>query len=376
MPLSVVIPTLGTISRLVEKYGASVVFATATQPAFSHMDSQVTKHCGLGWKPREIVPDIRRLFSIAKRTRITLSPAGEITTWESLAEDLSQERQALCIVNLKRHAKVLFEKLKSTGAAGVFHLSTNMCPAHRQNILSRVRYLLKEQQPCHLISTQCVEAGVDVDFPSVYRSFGPLDSIAQAAGRCNRNGRIKSGAVHIFRPQDDDYPDHAYEQATDVARAVLSGNDELDISDLDIFQRYYLDLYTVRGINRLDAEDDKLLNAITRQDFAQVCQLYRIIPQDTINVLVPYEAKVFNQLREEVHAQGLTHQWIRLARPYTVSLFRPRSPSDEIYLNLEPIPVRPNREEESAEWYIYRKEGDYDEETGLDPSLRGQTIIA
>ena len=91
---------------------------------------------------------------------------------------------------------------------------------------------------------------------------------------------------------------------------------------------------------------------------------------------MPYELAILNQLREEVRTNGLTRQWIMKARPYTVAIFHPNSPRDAIYLNLEPIKVRPNRTEESDEWYIYRKEDDYDKDTGLSPSLAGQAIIA
>lgn len=382
LPLKLVIPTLGTLAHLVEKYGASVVFATATQPAFRHLDSQVKKHCSFGWQPREIVADNNRLFAVSQRSRVVLPAAREVISLDDLAEKIAREKQVLCIVNLKRHAKDLFEKVKAVKAQDVFHLSTNMCPAHRHSVLSKARKLLDMQQPCCLISTQCVEAGVDIDFPVVFRSFGPLDAIAQAAGRCNRSGRSRLGRVCVFHPQDDSYlyPDKAYEQASQVARVVLSGVKELDTRDMDIFQRYYRELYEVRGLDRLNQEDDKLLEAIARQDFAETCKLYRVIPQDTINVLVPYKPDdnphVFYELEEEVQSKGLTRQWITKARPYVVSLFRPRSPRDEVYLNLEPVKIKPDRPEKSDEWYIYRKEEDYDEETGLTLSLAGQVIIA
>jgi CRISPR-associated endonuclease/helicase Cas3 len=382
LPLKLLIPTLGTLSHLVEKYGASVVFATATQPAFSHLDSQVKKHCALGWCPREIVPDPRKLFALSRRNRILLAPPEEVVSLDDLAERVARERQILCVVNLKRHARDLFNKVREIKGQGVFHLSTNMCPAHRRKVLSRVRRLLEMRQPCCLISTQCVEAGVDIDFPVVFRSFAPLDAIAQAAGRCNRNGHSELGLVYVFRPKDTGYlyPDKAYEQATQVAATVLSGRRELDATDTSIFQHYYRELYSVRGLDRSSAEDDDLLNAIARQDFARTCQLYRVIPQDSINVLVPYRPQdnsaVFYELRNEVHAKGLSREWIMKARPYTVALFRPRSAHDDLYLNLEPVKIRPDRPEESDEWYIYRKEEDYDEETGLTVSLTGQVIIA
>ena len=382
LPLKLTIPTLGALSHLVEKYGASVVFATATQPAFSHLHSQVKKQCALGWQPREIVTDQDKLFALSRRSRITLAPSDQVVGLDDLAEKIAREKQALCVVNLKRHARDLFNRVREIRGESVFHLSTNMCPAHRHTVLSRVRKLLEMRQPCCLISTQCVEAGVDIDFPVVFRSFAPLDAIAQAAGRCNRNGHSDLGLVHVFQLGDTGYvyPDKAYEQAAQVAAAVLSNTRELDVTDTSIFQRYYRELYSVRGLDRSGAEDDDLLNAIARQNFARTCQLYRVIAQDSINVLVPYRPQdnpaVFHELRDEVHSRGLTREWIMKARLYTVAIFRPRSAHDDLYLNLEPVKIKLDRPEESDEWYIYRKEEDYDEDTGLTLSITGQVIIA
>ncbi len=378
LPVNLLIPTLAAISRLVERYGATVVFATATQPAFSHLNDQVAKQCSLGWKPHEIVPDVRKLFSMVKRNKVVLPKKDEVEKWDELAQKIVCEPRALCIVNIKRHAKLLFEKVKAKRRDNVFHLSTNMCPLHRKRTLDRVNSLLRENMPCCLISTQCVEAGVDIDFPIVFRSLAPLDAIAQAAGRCNRNALWETGSVAVFRPEDESYPDAAYKQASDVAMSILirSENSELGTAELELFQRYYRELYSVRGVDRLNHGDDRLLNAITRQDFVEVSRLYRVIPKDTISVLVPYDKKEYYRLAREVRERGLSYQWIVKARPHSVSLFRPRSRQDGLYLCLEPIRLRPEKPEESDEWYIYRKEEDYDIETGLNLSFSPDAIIA
>lgn len=378
LPLGLVIPTLGTLSRLVERYGSTVVFATATQPAFSHLHQHIVKHCALGWQPREILPDPPKLFSTAKRNKIVL-PKSEVTRWDDIAERVACERQVLCVVNTKKQARLLFEKVKVKRSHNTFHLSTNMCPAHRKRTLDCVRSLLKEGKPCCLISTQCVEAGVDIDFPVVFRSLAPLDAIAQAAGRCNRNALLwDTGNVYVFRPEDENYPDAAYKQATGVAASLIieGGAQELDPSELRLFERYYSELYSVRGFGSEDLPDDQLLIAVKIQDFVEVSRLYRIIPQDTINVLVPYDKEAYRKLAAEVRQNGLTYEWIIAARPHTVPLFRPTSSQDALSLCLEPICIKPGSPEKSDEWYIYRKEEDYDLETGLDPSLLSDTIIA
>lgn len=378
LPLSLVIPTLGTLSHLVAKYGTTVVFSTATQPAFNSLDTLVKKHSTLGWQPHEIVPDTSKLFNDIKRNKTILLHTEKAMSWDEIAERLAAEKQALCIVNTKRQARQLFQKVK-TKRSDAFHLSTNMCPFHRIDTLARVRSLLDSGEPCCLISTQCVEAGVDIDFPVVFRSLGPLDAIAQAAGRCNRNARWQGhGSVYIFKPEEEVYPDDAYRQATDVAAIILNRQrvKELDMANLGLFDQYYRDLYSVRGIDRLEPDNDPLLEAIAIRDFVKVSHLYRVIPKYTISVLVPYDKNEYHSLAEEARRNGLSYLWIVRARPHSVSLFKPRSSEDQPYSHLESIHIKPGSAEKSTEWFICQKEEDYDLDTGLDISRYPDVIIA
>ena len=196
IPHKLAILTLATLSRLSERYGTSIVMSTATQPAFDKLDAAVKPFASAGWHPRDIAPKALGLFDHPSRTRVMwpLDPEERIS-WKSAAFELGESRrsQFLCIVNVKAHALHLMELLKD--APGLLHLSTNMCPRHREVILREVSESLVAQRPCRLISTQCVEAGVDLDFPEVWRSIGPLEAIAQAAGRCNRHGRVPKRAL-------------------------------------------------------------------------------------------------------------------------------------------------------------------------------------
>ncbi len=368
LPTRLAVPTLATLSRLAERYDASVVFSTATQPAFSHLDEPVRKYCAQGWQPREIVPADLRLFERAKRTKIAWPQADDASvSWGDVTEQLAAQQQVLCIVNMKRHAWTLLSELRKREVPGLLHLSTNMCPAHRKTALEEVRVRLETKMPCCLISTQCVEAGVDVDFPTVFRAWGPLDAIAQAAGRCNRNGNARTGTVHVFRPEDDGkqlYPDGAYGQAAGVAGTLLArrGEDQMDIQDTHLFEEYYRELYAIRGV--AEGRGD-LLAMVDTQHFAEVAKLYRIIKQDSINVLVPYDREAFEALAEEVRQTGLTRDWVRKARAHTVGVFRPRGDSPLMDW-LEPIAVHGGRKMEPADdWFIYSKEGGYDDLTGL-----------
>lgn len=364
LPTGLAIPTLATLSRMVERYQATVVFATATQPAFSHLHDKVKEYCACGWQPEEIVPPTLTLFDRARRTKVVWPEPERKTSWGELAGSLASDdcRRSLCIVNLKRHALELFQKLRDrkVDEDSLFHLSTNMCPAHRKVVLDEVRQRLKDGLSCRLVSTQCVEAGVDVDFPVVYRAWGPFDSIAQAAGRCNRNGLLGTGEVRVFVPDDERYPPGAYEQAAAVTRA-FAGAGTLDIDDPAMFLEYFRQLY---GVSRPEDRNPELTDAILRKDFADVARLYRVIEHDAVNVLVPYQPVEFKKLAEGVTGYvGLTRDWILRARPYAVSLYRPKR-NAPILDRIAPFPA--GRGEQSDDWFEYVGDAkDYDPKTGL-----------
>ncbi len=365
---SLAVPTLATLSHLSERYGTSVVFSTATQPAFTHLDETVKQFCVGGWAPTEIVPDKLDLFGRAKRTRVDWSGADRTTSWEDLAEEIGGLTQALCIVNLKRHATELFRELETRGSEGLLHLSTSMCPAHRQEKLEEVRARLEDRRPCLLVSTQCVEAGVDLDFPVVYRAWGPLDAIAQAAGRCNRNGLQKTGEVRVFKPEDERglYPPGAYEQAASVAAALLRERrpEGMDINDPALFEEYYRELYDMADVANAQT---KLTDAMELQDFVEVASLYRIIKTTAVNVLVPYCPEKFHALADEVRETGLTRKWIRRARPHTVGVFLKHG-DDPKRDRMEAVPVRSGKRggsEYADDWFIYLDKDDYKPDLGL-----------
>lgn len=370
--------TLATLGRLCDRFGSTVVFSTATQPAFTELNQQVEKLGGAAWEPREIVPAKNGLFKrVGKRVRVTWPAGDESLSLEQVAAELGTEehRRSLCVVNLKRQATGILRELADLGADGLFHLSTSMCPAHREAVLEEVRGLLADadQPPVRLVSTQCVEAGVDLDFPVVWRAWGPLTAIAQAAGRCNRNANLEFGLVRVFRLDEggkNPYPDDAYKQAAMTAEAILErcGPEGMDINDPDLFKVFYQRLYFLRGDNE---GKGTLADAIKRRNFEETAGLYRLIDKNSINILVPYDPDKYAQLAEEARNQGLTRDWIAKARPHTVGWFRPRD-GDPIYDVLEPIPLiggRPERRgDTSPDWFICRKGGVYNEVLGFLPS--------
>ena len=360
LPLNLVVPTLQALSRLASRYGSTIVFATATQPAFDHLHQHIAVSGTVGWQPREIAKSHPQLFQLARRTQLEIR--HDALSWEELAQELTRQKQALCVLNVKRHAASLARLLQARGIDdGLYHLSTNMCPAHRQEVLQEVRRRLEQGKRCLLISTQCVEAGVDVDFPTVYRAYAPLDSIAQAAGRCNRNGKLSAGRVVLFTPEEEKYPPGAYQQAASVTQAYLKlRQHHADLYDPALYTDYYRLLY---DLTRPEAQRKELQQAIGTRDFVEVAKLYRLIPETTVNVLVPYDPEAFDRLAQQARQRGLSARWIRDARVHLVSVYRPR-PQDDIRSFLEPIPLRG---QPTDDWFIYTEPSHYDPLLGLQP---------
>jgi hypothetical protein len=195
-----------------------------------------------------------------------------------------------------------------------------------------------------------VEAGVDLDFPAAFRALGPLDAIAQAAGRCNRNGKLEAGVLRVFRPEDAGYPPGVYKQAAGLTDALLNGEEGLSIDDPAGFEKYFRTLYSIASL-----EDRDLLEAIQTRHFPLVRKHYRIIDQDSVNVLVAYDRDQYEELAGEARRKGLSRDWVMRARSYAVSCFRKDATA------MEPVPLKDRTE--SGDWYLYDKH--YDPGTGL-----------
>lgn len=361
LPPGLSVPTLAGLSRLAERYGSTVVFSTATQPAFDHLREAVRAHSRHGWDPAELVPSTLGLFGRSRRVVFEWEHETEIS-WTALAERVAACPRVLVIVNLKRHARELLDALRArTGDEGLYLLTTNLCPAHREQVLARVKARLDQPETaCRLVATQCVEAGVDIDFPRVFRAFGPLEAIAQAAGRCNRKGELDQGVVTVFLPEEEKYPPGGYRQAASTTKAMLRdlGLDRVDLTDPALFRDYYRRLYDLTGVATEGTRFQEILQAACSRSFVDLSDRYRLIDQDTIEILVPYEPEIFRALRAAVEEKGYpTAEWLRSARPHAVQLYRPRE-QDEIRNGLEGIPI--GRGERSEDWFILLRETWYE----------------
>ncbi|HTE86940.1 MAG TPA: CRISPR-associated endonuclease Cas3'' [Dehalococcoidia bacterium] len=272
LPAYLLEPILDGLQSLAGFGGASVVISTATQPAFHAIPAFATATA------REIVPEPGPLFAQLRRVDYDWRTEPALS-WESIAELLRGERQALAVVNTKADALRLMGAL---GDPDALHLSTLLCGAHRRVVLQEVRDRLEAGEPCTLISTQVVEAGVDLDFPVVLRAVGPLDSVIQAAGRCNREGTQQSGRVIVFRPQEGGMPPGAYRAGAGVTAGMASGGN-LDPSTPAASAEYFRQLF-----DRVDTDRERVQEHRKAFDFPAVAEHFRMIEPTESVVITSY----------------------------------------------------------------------------------------
>ncbi len=339
LPLRVLVPILDALRTLCEEFGTTVLLTSATQPSFEALDI---------WNDipvTDIVDRPRELFRTMRRVRYQwwLSPRP---TLAQVAAEAGKHEQVLTVVNTTGDARTLYRLWADDGLSNVFHLSTRMYPEHRRSVLARVRTLLAEGEPVRLVSTQLIEAGVDVDFPVVYRAMAPAEALQQAAGRANREGHLGEGLVVIFDADDMSAP-AGYRIGTKVTGEFFGphGNDVVDPDDLQMLDQYYKTLY-----RRSDADNGARATTIQKHranfDFMGVTDgprqaggitqtrdpalAFRMLDDDTVPVVVTDDdvdglaAALVAKLRE---APEQTKETLRELQRFVVALPR-RSLSD------------------------------------------------
>jgi CRISPR-associated endonuclease/helicase Cas3 len=324
-------PCLRAIQELSDHYNTTAVLCTATQPAIQKDE----KFFPIGLNGcREIIQDTGSLFSALKRVEVNI--LGDLLDAE-LVERLNKEKQTLCIVNRRKHAQELFKLLSKNEAH--FHLSALMCPEHRSQKLREVRQRLKDKLPIRLISTQLIEAGVDVDFPVVYRAFAGLDSIAQAAGRCNRNGeQAQLGQTYIFKPEDQKAEAY-FRETAQVATQIAELHEDL-LGEKAI--QHYFDLYYYnqklrwdkhRVLEdtsiRLDGSNPKLPFIF---QYNTIAENFRLIDDWQVPVIIPYDDRAKRLISELGNESIPLHRnLLRSLQRYTVQIapktFKENSPA-------------------------------------------------
>lgn len=317
IPLSVLRPCVAALNELVRNYGVSVVICTATQPAIAAPEFGGGLPLGPEW---ELAPDPRRLHE--KLRRVTILDGGARDD-DALLAELAAAQQGLVIVNSRAHALDLYRAALDWGLDGAAHLTTRQCAAHRRIILAKVRQALKEHTPCRLIATSLVEAGVDIDFPRVWRARAGLDQIAQAAGRCNREGAraIGDSIVTIFDAPDHKPPHELRALAEDMARVAKNRQDLLSP---DAMRDYFGEVYWRKGDERLDKFDVlRSFNASAGGlDFAYrtIGETFRLVESGMAPIIIPFDdvaKKAIEKLRTGRLSPGAA---ARALQPYIVEI--------------------------------------------------------
>lgn len=359
LPVNYIKPCLQAISELVYNYKCTAVLCTATQPALqSFFPSQL--------EVREIGPDVKQQYDFFRRT--ILSNAGKLTEEELLVQ-LKEHTQSLCVLNSRKRVQRIYEALQEE--EGVFHLSTLMYPKHRRKRLEKIKERLFKGQACRLIATSLVEAGVDFDFQTVYRELAGIDSVIQAAGRCNREGKrqkeeCKTIVFTLEKSEECKIP-QALKQPIAVAERILEEYE--DIASLEAIEAYFKRLYHYKG-EGLDAKEilqqfEEGAKSLTFP-FATVARQFRLIENDTKTILINKEVEA-QEIAQRIKRGECSRQLVRDAGQYCINIYDNDFNALFAAGMLEALPM---------EFYLLRNPEQYTEDMGLIiKAKRGDAVV-
>lgn len=307
IPTGLLMPILDGLRELTANYHVTLLISTATQPAFRARDA----FPGLP-NIREIVPTPEREFEVLRRVTIEWpSSLSEAMSWGSLADELSRLPSFLAVVHRRADARDLAALL----GKGVIHLSASMCAAHRLAVILQIKEDLKAGRPVRVVSTQLVEAGVDIDFPVVYRALAGLDALAQSAGRCNREGLLPSGRFVVFVPPTEP-PRGVLRSGRDITRELLARDGySLDPLSPPVFDEYFRKLYFLRDLDPKQIQADRL-----ELKFKTVASNFKMIEQGGMRpVIVPYRDS--DERLGRLRREGPSRDSLRRLQPFLVSVY-------------------------------------------------------
>lgn len=288
------------LKELSRSYGSTVVLCTATQP---YIDQFFTKEK----KPREIISRPVKLYEECKR--VDVKYLNNISD-EQLSQRLQENEKALCVVNTKKHAHLLYEKVSKICGEGIYHLSTHMYPEHRKDVLEKIRKRLKTEKKCIVISTSLIEAGVDISFPYVYRSLTGIDSIVQAAGRCNREGESAdeygnkaNGKVYVFESSESQaMPKGWMSYTASIGKEILSRFE--DPISLDAIEEYFKQLFS-RDSTVLDKKEifEEYNRNLLHYNFKELSEKLSLIDSPTHPIIIQNKIEAQKWVKELQFAQ-------------------------------------------------------------------------
>ena len=348
LPPAFLQPILDTLNLLVKHYGVTVVLCTATQPALNstHYFDKTKNLRGLE-NVREIMENPDALFTALERVQVELPDLKTPSTWEEIADNIAQEECVLTIVGTRKAARDLHKLLLKNEKVdkNTIHLSALMCAAHRKTVIETIKNRLqakregRDVEPLRVVSTQLVEAGVDMDFPVVYRALAGLDSIAQAAGRCNREGRLaeegKKGRMVVFVPPEQAPAGHL-RKAVQACINTLQGNTDNPL-DPHLFATYFRHFYNAVDLDTKANNKKTIVENLTVEpktlavNFRSAAEAFRLIDnEDSATVVVRYAAhkEEIEKLLGMLEAKGAERWLMRKLQRYTITI--PKRQADKM----------------------------------------------
>ncbi len=314
-------PCLQALKELVHAYHCSVVLCTATQPSWS----------GLGIHAKEIMdtPTPDELMDAFKRVEVVVyGSQTDVVCDQQIFDWMKDSEQVLCIVNTRKHAKLLYDQIAEQDLEGVYHLSGRLCAKHRSIVITAIRDRLQAQLPCRVISTQLIEAGVDVDFPLVLRAWAGLDSIAQAAGRCNREGRRQSGIVRVFYPEKHGMPSRGWLKETAIETQNTWAYEKEPPLSLICIHTYFERIHGIRDGQVHEITDAKGImdllkskNANFEIPYEDIADRFQLIDGNMQTIVVPFD-DVAKHLIEQLPFSNYPMVLLRRLQSYTVQIYQ------------------------------------------------------
>lgn len=357
LPENFLAPCSDLLRQLQEDYGCSILFCTATQP-----DLQSFGIKGLC----EIAPDPKGLYNALRR--VDYHDLGKFESWNQLAEHIAQQQSALCVVNTRKDARDLFAEIAKRKGEEAYHLSTWMCPQHRRDVITTIRERLKQKLPTYVISTSLIEAGVDLDFPVAYRALAGLDSLAQTAGRCNREGK-QAGHGQIYYFESPNPPPGSMLKAFQTSKRM--GDLTLAAHSPDTFRTYFSNYYF--DINDNGQDIVKRLK-VTDSDgkelpFRDVSEKIHLIDEAAVwTVFVPYGNAT--SLLDKAIETGLSKTMLRSLRGAVIHVHEREYNQLKLYGKLLRVfDLETQTMVESPYLAMINLKGVYDAKTGLNISF-------
>lgn len=349
LPTDFLQPIVDALKAYRKLFGVSVLFTTASQPVLCGKIKGAQSELNGIECITEIIPNEFALHDQLRRVTIEFDDKGN--TYDEIAAKVSLYNKVLCIVNTRKDAKELYDRLPDEGVK--IHLSRMMCPAHVGDAIERIKELLQDaSQPIvRVIATQLVEAGVDIDFPVVFRQEAGLDSILQAAGRCNREGKLERGHTFVFSlSAEGRIPFGSIASANNARKNLLKDSDWFSPVTMD---RYFRQLYV--RVNTFDKKDIKhYLGKPTELCFETAANEFKLIDDDGVNIIVNWGNSM--ELVEELKESRCTYSLMKQLSKFTVNVhrsdFRQLASNDFIEEKLEGI-------------YVLSDKAQYDKATGL-----------